>query len=414
MHDDRLIPDGVVHVRGNRILAVGSRADVPVPEDANVLDVTGRTVMPGLVDVHSHTGASDHRLYPQQSWALLALLAFGVTTVHDPSNDTQMIYAESELVRAGLRVGPRILSTGTILYGAEGDFKAAVNGYEDAYEAVKRTIAWGPRSVKSYQQPRREQRQQVLRAAAELGVMVMPEGGSTLHYNVTHLLDGHTTLEHAIPVAPLYEPELKLLSTCGTCYTPTLVVGYGGFWGENYWYATTRVWEHERLLRFVPGSVVMPNARRRTLLTDEAEYNHVRLARTCAEVVRRGGTVEIGAHGQLQGLGSHWETWMLVQGGLTPHEALRCATYGGARALCLDGCLGSLQPGHLADLVVVDGRPLEDVRDSERVRYTMVNGRLYDAATLEQILPERLPLPAGPPLDTIRDTPGHVHCACGR
>ena len=414
MHDESVIEDGVVHVQGNRIVAVGTRAEVAVPEGAQVIDCRGTTIIPGLVDTHSHTGSSGDRLYPRQSWALNALLAFGVTTTHDPSNDTQMIHAEAELIRAGRRLGPRMYSTGTILYGAEGDFKAVINSLDDARDAIARTAAWGARSVKSYQQPRREQRQQVIRAAAELGILVMPEGGSTLHYNVTHILDGHTTLEHAIPVAPLYKPELEVLSRSGTCYTPTLVVGYGGFWGENYWYAKTKVFENERLMRFTPPSVVMPNARRRVLLADDAEYNHVRLARTCAEVYRRGGPVTIGAHGQLQGLGSHWEAWMLEQGGLTPHQALRCATYCGAKAICLEHCLGSIRPGMLADLLVIEGKPLENVRDSERIRYTVANGRLYDARTLEQILPQRVPLPKGPSLDAIRGNPGHAFCACGR
>ncbi len=414
MHDESVIEDGVIHVKGNRIVAVGTRKEVPVPADAKVLDVSGKTIIPGLVDVHSHTGSSGGGLYPRQSWALNALLAFGVTTTHDPSNNTQMIHAEAELVEAGSRLGPRMFSTGTILYGAEGDFKAVINSYEDALSAIKRTTAWGARSVKSYQQPRREQRQQVIKAATALDILVVPEGGSTLHYNITHILDGHTTLEHAIPVAPLYKPELELLSRSGTCYTPTLVVGYGGFWGENYWYAKTKVWENERLLRFVPRGVVMPLARRRTVLTDESEYNHIRLAKTCAEVYRRGGPVEIGAHGQLQGLGSHWETWMLAQGGLSAHQALRCATWCGAKALCLDHCLGSIREGLLADLLVIDGKPLSNVRDSERIHYTMKNGRLYDARTLEQVLPAPLPLPKGPSLEAIRGNPGHAHCLCGR
>lgn len=399
MDDLSVIEDGVVHVVGDRIVAVGTRDEVPVPGGAHVIDVTGKTVMPGLIDVHSHTGSAASGIQEQQNWEFLALLAFGVTTVHDPSNDTQSIYAESELQRAGMRLGPRVLSTGTILYGAEGDFKAVVNSYEDALLAVRRTAAWGPHSVKSYNQPRRDQRQQILRAAAEVGVMVVPEGGSTYAYNMTHALDGHTTIEHAVPIAPLYEPELTLMAQCGTSYTPTLIVGYGGLWGENYWYAKTPVWDHPRLTRFVPRSVIEPRARRRILATDARDYNHLALAATAAEIVRRGGNVEIGAHGQLQGLGSHWETWMLAQGGLSAHEALRCATFMGAHALCLEDEIGSLRAGRLADLIVVDGDPLLVVRDSERVIYTMAGGRLYDAATLEQLEPVRVPLPEGPRLD---------------
>ncbi len=412
MHDLSRIDGATVVVRGNRIEAVG--ADVAVPEGATVIDCDGQVLMPGIVDVHSHTGSSSHSIQSQQNWAFVAMLAFGVTTSHDPSNNTESIYAESELVRAGHRVGPRILSTGTILYGAEGDFKAVVNSYEDALQEVARTAAWGPVSVKSYNQPRRDQRQQVLKAAREVGVMVVPEGGSTLHYNMSHALDGHTTLEHAVPVAPLYEPSLRLIAESGTAYTPTLVVGYGGLMGENYWYAKTRVWENERLLRFVPRSVVDPNARRRTLATDDDDYHHIRLAETCAEVVRRGGTAEIGAHGQLQGLAAHWETWMLHQGGLTPHEALRCASYMGAKAICLDHELGSVQPGMLADLIVMDAAVLEDMQASERISFVMANGRLYDANSMEQIAPVRRKLPRGPALDQIRGDTVHAHCRCGR
>ncbi len=412
MDDMTVIPDAVVHVVGNRIEAVGTRKDLEVPDGATVIDGKGMTLIPGLVDVHSHHGSAGGGVMAQRSWALSAMLAFGVTTIHDPSNDTQGFYAESEMVTAGRRLGPRMLSTGTILYGAEGDFKAVVNSYEDAREAVARTIAWGPRSVKSYQQPRRAQRQQVLKACRELGVLCMPEGGSTLSNNMTHILDGHTTVEHAIPVAPLYQPEIRLFAESGTSYTPTLVVGYGGLWGENYWYAKTKVWEDERLLRFVPRSVVDPKARRRVLATDDEEYHHVRIARTAAAIVRAGGNVEIGAHGQLQGLADHWETWMLAQGGLTAHEALRCATFGGAKALCLEKRLGSIRPGMLADLILVEGKPLEDVRDSVRIRWTMVNGRLYDARTLDQEVPDRTRLPAGPDLDTVPGEAANAHCGC--
>jgi hypothetical protein len=342
------------------------------------------------------------------------MLAFGVTTIHDPSNSTQDFHAEAEMVAAGLRLGPRMLSTGTILYGAEGDFKAVVNSYEDAREAVARTMAWGARSVKSYQQPRREQRQQVVKACRDLGALCMPEGGSTYAHNMSQVLDGHTTIEHSIPVAPLYSPDVRLFAASGTSLTPTLVVGYGGLWGENWWYGKTRVWENERLLRFVPRSVVDPRARRRVVASDEEEYHHLRLSRNAAAIVRAGGNVEIGAHGQMQGLGAHWETWMLAQGGLTPHEALRCATFGGAKALCLEGCLGSIREGRLADLIVVEGKPLEEVRDSERVRWTMVNGRLHDARTLEQVAPERVPLPEGPALDGLPGDAGRADCLCGK
>jgi len=408
---DEVIENGVVHLKGRRIAAVGSRASTQIPAGARVIDVSGCTVLPGYVDVHAHTGASTD-IPVQQKWAFLANLAFGVTTTHDPSNDTQGIFAESERVQSGAMLGPRVFSTGTILYGAEGDFKAVIDSYEDALRHVKRTAAWGAWSVKSYNQPRREQRQMVLKAARELGVMVVPEGASTLHHNMSMYLDGHTTLEHAIPVAPLYEPELRLMSEFGTAYTPTLVVGYGGLWGENYWYAHTDVWRDDRLARFVPRSVIDPRARRPVLAPD-SEYHHKRVAASAKEVLRRGGNVQVGAHGQLQGLGVHWELWMLGQGGMTNLEALRCATWMGARAIGLDASLGSVQAGLLADLAIVDGNPLEDLSRTAEVRYTVINGRLFDARTLDQLEPTRAPLPLGPFLDTVPASAAESHCLPG-
>ncbi|MBK7140753.1 MAG: PD40 domain-containing protein [bacterium] len=409
MHDLSIIENGVVHVKGNLITEVGTKDQIKVPAGAKVIDITGKLLMPGLVDIHAHTGSSNQDIYPQQQWSWLANLAFGVTTTHDPSNNTEMIFAESELQLQGKNLAPRVFSTGTILYGADGSFKTVINKYEDAVSAIKRTTAWGAFSVKSYNQPRREQRQMVIKAARELGVMVVPEGGSTLHYNMTHYLDGHTTVEHCVPVAPLYDPELQLMSKSQTGYTPTLIVAYGGIMGENYWYQHDNVWENERLAHFTPRSVLDPRSRRRPM-APESEYHHFAAAKTATDILRRGGIVELGAHGQLQGLGAHWELWMLQQGGMTNHEALRCATWMGAKAIGLDHKLGSIQPGMLADLIVIDGDPLTDIRQSENILYTMINGRLYDAKTLEQIEPIRKPLPVGPNLMGIRGSDINTSC----
>lgn len=400
MSDLSSIADGVVHVKGNRIVEVGERSKISVPAGARVIDVSGKTLMPGIIDIHAHPGSSNQGTYSQRVWSYEANLAFGVTTMHDPSNNSEMIFAPAELQMQGKLISPRIFSTGTILYGAEGDFKTVINKYEDAVSAVKRTAAWGAISVKSYNQPRREQRQMVIKAAREQGIMVIPEGGSTMNNMMTMLLDGHTTLEHPVPVAPVYDAELRLLSRFGTGYTPTLIVGYGGLWGENYWYQHTNVWENQRLATFVPRWAIDPRSIRRTMAPD-SEYHHFALARTAADILHRGGNVELGAHGQLQGLGAHWELWMLQQGGMTNHEALRCATWMGARCIGLDNELGSIQPGKLADLIVIDGDPLADIRQSENIRYVMLNGRLYDSRTLEQLEPVRKPLGKGRNLDGV-------------
>lgn len=395
MRGDEVIEDGTVVAEGDRIAAVGPSSEVEVPEGARVVDVAGKTVIPGLVDVHWHGGHGASEIEPEQNWNYLATLAFGVTTVHDPSADTSTVFSSAEMARAGLITAPRVYSTGTILYGAETPFRAVIDGLEDAREHLRRMKAQGAISVKSYNQPRRDQRQQVVTAARELGLMVVPEGGSLLQHNLTMVVDGHTGIEHSIPVGSIYDDVRQLWSGVpGVGYSPTLVVSYGGLWGENYWYAKTKVWEDERLLSFVPREIVDARSRRRTLAPDE-EWGHFANAEVAAELHDEGVRVLVGAHGQREGLGAHWEIWMLEQGGMTPHEALRAATLDGAWYLGMDRELGSIEPGKLADLAILDENPLEDLRSSTSVDLVMVGGRLYDASTLDQLEPvhrEREPL----------------------
>ncbi|MEP6768965.1 MAG: amidohydrolase family protein [Acidobacteriota bacterium] len=383
MKGDEVIEDGVVLVEGNRIKAVGHRSDVAIPAGAKTIDAAGKTVLPGFVDAHWHGSVGSDQILPQQNWVTDAGLAFGVTTIHDPSNDTGEIFSTAELARAGMIRAPRVFSTGTILYGAAGDSRADIDSLDDARSHLRRMKAVGAISVKSYNQPRREQRQQILAAAREVGILVVPEGGSMFMHNMTMVVDGHTTVEHTIPVANIYKDVMALWPATKVAYTPTLLVGYGGDWGENYWYQKTNVWENPRLSKFVPPFVLDPRSRRRTMVPED-EFNHFNIARIAANLQKAGVLVNTGAHGQREGLGLHWEIWMLNQGGLSPHEALRCATANGAQTLGMDRDIGTLEPGKLADVIVIDGNPLQDIRQSEKVQWTMVNGRLYDAATMAE------------------------------
>ena len=382
-----VIERGAIVVEGNRIAAVGPAGSVRVPAGATRIDVAGKTIIPGLIDAHAHVGNDGGGILAQQPWPLAANLAYGVTTAHDPSNDTETVFTKSEMQRAGWLLSPRLFSTGTILYGAETPIKANVESYEDALMHVRRMKAAGAISVKSYNQQRRDTRQMILKAAREQGLMVVPEGGSLLYQNLTMVTDGHTGIEHSLPVPKLYKDVVTLFAKTKVGYTPTLIVGYGGLFGENYWYQKDEVWKNAHLAAFTPRETLVGRSRRRPMAAED-DFNHVLIARGAKALKDVGTSVQLGAHGQLQGLGAHWELWMFVQGGMTPLEALDSATLSGARYLGMDKDLGSLEAGKLADLVVLDRNPLENIRNSETVRSVMLNGRLYDAATLDQIAPQ--------------------------
>ncbi len=388
MNNDEVIENGSIVVRNNRIVEVGPVEDIRIPEGARVFDLYGKTVMPGIVDAHAHMGYSVLDITPNRLWEYEANLAYGVTTTLDPSASTQSVFALAEQVLAGRMIGPRIYSTGFVLYGAENPNKAEIESLDDARFHLLRHKAVGATSVKSYNQPRRDQRQWVLEAAREVGLNVYPEGGSMLQHNITMILDGHTGIEHAIPVAPLRNDMLALLGVSNVGYTPTLVVGYGGIWGENYWYQNYNIFEDLRLLQFVPRHVVDARARRRLMVPDE-EFHHFELARSARQVVRAGGRVQLGSHGQLQGLAAHWELWMFVQGGMTELEAIRAATIHGADYIGLGQDLGSIEPGKLADFVVLNLNPLEDIRNSENVFMVVKNGRAWDSSLNELFPNER-------------------------
>ena len=382
--DGGIIDDGVIVIRDNRIVAVGSRADVSIPAGSLQVDVTGKTIIPGLIDAHAHGAQGSDEIVPQQNWSLLQNLALGTTTIHDPSSRASEIFVASEMQRAGMILGPRIFSTGEIVYGAKAaDVYAEINNLDDALAHVRRLKAQGGNSVKNYNQPRREQRQQVVEAARQENMLVVAEGGSLFGMDMALVADGNSTLEHNIPLEIFYDDVVQMFSQSQTNYTPTLVVSYGGLAGDPYWRQATNVWENRLLVHTPPKILAAATARRTT--APESNFVDDDNAREAKKLADAGVKVAIGAHGQQPGIGSHWELWSFVRGGMKPVEALAAGTIESARSLGMDADIGSLEPGKLADLLVLDADPTADIRDSDKIDRVMLNGRMYDPLTMNEV-----------------------------
>ncbi len=387
--DGGIIDDGVIIIRGDRITAIGTRGQVTIPADAKRIDVMGKTIIPGLVDAHAHGPQAESDLIPQQNWSSMANLAMGTTTIHDPSARASEIFVASEYQRAGKILAPRIFSTGEIIYGAKAPgLFAEINNFDDALAHVRRLKAQGAHSVKNYNQPRREQRQMVVAAAQAEGLEVVPEGGSLYNMDITLIQDGNSTLEHNLPVEHFYDDVVSFWSQTHTNYTPTLVVTYGGLAGDPYWRAHMDVLHDPILSKHEPPALLAARNARYSAAPEE-DYADAGSAREAKKLVDKGIQVSIGAHGQQAGLGPHWELWSFVRGGWTSIEALRAGTIMPATSLGYAKDVGSLEPGKLADLIVLDADPIGDIRNSAKIHYVMLGGRLYDPVTLNEVMTGR-------------------------
>lgn len=386
MKGDEVIAKGDLVVTNNRITAVGPSGSVRVPSGARVIDVSGKTILPGYVDIHAHNwfGWGLHR---DQVTQLLANLAYGVTTQRDPQTSATDILTYTDLMETGALIGPRLYSTGPGIFSADN-----IKSLDEARDVVRRySDHYNTKTIKQYLAGDRKVRQWVIMAAKELGLTTTTEGGSNLTMNLTLMQDGYPGLEHAMPVFPLFNDVVQLEAASGITYTPTLIVGYGGPIGRDYWLTHYNIDQDAKLRRFTPHEEL--DSWKTLTYNRDDQYIFKGHAAQLAKFVNAGGRVGLGSHGELQGLGVHWELWMMQSGGLTPHQVLRAATLHGADAIGLANDLGSLEVGKLADLQVLDRNPLLDMHNTNWVRYVMKNGRLYDGNTLDEVWPRVRPLP---------------------
>ncbi|KZV99128.1 composite domain of metallo-dependent hydrolase [Exidia glandulosa HHB12029] len=391
-----VIEQGTLVVQGGVIHAVGSDGEVDVPSNATVIDAQGGVVLPGFLDIHAHSVGHFQQPFdlPARDWQHVAALAYGVTTLHNPSWENVGGFVERAFVERGRMIGPRIYHTGGVIYGAEiPDLHQEIVDMDEARAALIRIKAeGGPSSFsyKNYQLPSRAARQRLLLMARNLSMICVPEGGMNFDWDLTYIADGMTTVEHSIPVPQLYEDVLTFFAKSGTANTPTHIVNYGGTMGQELLWATTDIPNHEKLRKFVPHDDL-------ELVTETTSrpwhsFAFFNTSASLAQVVARGGLANIGAHGQPpMGLMYHTEMAFFESGGFTPYEVLKAATRMGAESIGVFDSLGSLSKGKLADFVVYPpgNDVVHDLSESGAIRYVARGGRVWQADTMAEVWPNK-------------------------
>jgi len=389
MRGDEVIADADILVVDDHIAAIGKAGSLAVPAGTTVRDVTGKFITPGFVDTHAHWFEIRRELFDRNHWDFLANLAYGVTSGLDVQAFTVDIFSYQDMIDAGLMTGPRAFSVGPgVFVNSTLDSRQAAIDVLTRYRDDYRT-----RNIKSYMVGDRDRRQFMIEASKELGMMPTTEGASNMVMDITHAMDGFAGNEHAIPVTPLHDDVVRLFAASRTSYTPTLDVVYGAKGALDDMIVRHRPDQDAKLATFVPPWVIEARMAHVTWRPSDKQ-DFPRIAHDALAIQRAGGLVGIGSHGTIQGLGYRFELEAYAAGGATPMEVLHAATIGSAEVIGHASQIGSLEPGKFADLLVMDRNPLETIANTGALSQVMKNGRLYDAASLDEIWPRPRRMPA--------------------
>jgi len=375
-------------ITDNRITAMGASGSVDAPDGAEIINISGKYIVPGFIDTHAHWEFRTGDVLEPQNWTLTASLAYGVTAGLDVQTSSKDYLAYRDFVETGQSVGQRAFMTARGIFG-NNDFKSydATHAYLRRYKEHYRT-----HNIKSYMVGNRKQRQWIILASQTLGLMPTTEGGGNQKMNITHAIDGMHGNEHTLPDSPLFNDVVELYAKTKTAYTPTLIVQYNAESLREYFFARSEIHDDPKMQRFYPHNRLDELTQRRPGWQRDNEFQFRQAAAQATKIQRAGGLVGIGAHGELQGLGYHWEMWGFEMGGMQPVEVLRAATIDGAKIIGIDQDLGSIETGKLADMVILNSNPLDSIRNTTDIDRIVQNGRLYAGDTLDEIWPEQKPL----------------------
>jgi Tol biopolymer transport system component len=379
----RVIPSGTIVVKAGRITCVGSCSTAGVDK---VVSASGKTIIPGWIDMHAHHHREHLGMMPTHNFMTAVYLAYGVTTTFDPSTWAPEAFPDAELIETGQMVGPRVFSSAEAITNGDGPGTNDITSLEVAKQDVARRQSWGTVMLKQYLQPTRYQRQWVVEAARQLGMRTTAEGSMDLTHKIGMVMDGHSGGEHSTVHAPLYSDFLGFLARSRYVYSHTPIVSGYGAWNEEYFWQESPVWQDPKQQRWIPWRQLIPHTRR-FIMRPVTDYSKDIMAQSIADLVALGGYSTVGSHGQEHGLGSHWDVWMMAKA-TGPMTALEVASLHGATFLGMEQDLGSITVGKLGDLMVLNGNPLENIRNTANIQYVMKGGTLYDAMSLDEIWPK--------------------------